>query len=198
MILNESNATPMDLRFRLFGTYVRVHPLFWVFSAVLGWGATQSHVLSDSGLAELGVWVGCAFFSILLHEFGHVWMGRIFGSDGHIVLQAMGGLAIGASNLHGSGQRILVFAAGPAIQLVLSGILLVSSWMGAFANAPAGVHLALDFLLWINLFWASSTSCRSSRSTAGRSPANSRASCRRRGGLSSPCGSRSPCRWAWP
>ena len=29
--------TPYDLRFRLLGIPVRVHPLFWLVMAVLGW-----------------------------------------------------------------------------------------------------------------------------------------------------------------
>ena len=67
VILNESNATPFDLRFRLFGTDVRVHPLFWVISAVFGWKSSQHRGLSDSGFIELAIWVVCAFVSILLH-----------------------------------------------------------------------------------------------------------------------------------
>ena len=48
MILNESNATPMDLRFRLFGTHVRVHPLFWLFAAVFGWNCDERRTTACS------------------------------------------------------------------------------------------------------------------------------------------------------
>ncbi len=153
MILNEPDATPFDLRFRLFGTYVRVHPLFWIISAVFGWNVTQSRLLSENGFVELAIWVVCAFVSILLHEFGHVWMGRAFGTDGHILLQGMGGLAIGASALHRRGQRILVYAAGPAIQLVLYGLLRLAITQGAFNGAPKAVAFAIGIMLFMNLYW---------------------------------------------
>jgi stage IV sporulation protein FB len=149
VILNETNETPLDLRFRLFGTYVRVHPLFWLISAVIGWSATGS----TNRLPELAVWVGCSFFSILLHEFGHIWMGRAFGTNGHIVLQGMGGLAIGAKELSHRGQRILVSAAGPAIQLALFGILWLGIEQRVFVGVPALVVRAITFLYLQNLFW---------------------------------------------
>jgi hypothetical protein len=149
VILNESNPTPMDLRFRLFGTYVRVHPLFWLIGAVFGWNVTsEAHRLLD-----LSIWVACFFFSILLHEFGHVWMGRLFGTNGHIVLQGMGGLAIGASSLANWGQRILVYAGGPAIQLVLFGILWLSREQGVFVGTPRAARLTIVYLCWQNLYW---------------------------------------------
>ena len=157
MILNESNATPFDLRFRLFGTYARVHPLFWVIAVVFGWARAtapnRSIKLSDSGMAELAVFVGCFFFSILLHEFGHIWMGRIFGTDGHIVLQGFGGLAVGANALYHRGKRILVSAAGPAIQLVLFGILLLGLTLRLAIEIPDGVRLGINYLLFMNLIW---------------------------------------------
>ncbi len=98
MLLQEPEPTTMDLRFRLFGTHVRVHPLFWLITAILGFNSTNKPILPGNGLGDLVLWVFCVFFSILLHEFGHVWMGRLFGSEGHIVLQGMGGLAIGSNN----------------------------------------------------------------------------------------------------
>jgi stage IV sporulation protein FB len=149
VILNESNATPMDLRFRLFGTYVRVHPLFWVFAAVFGWNWTSD----EHRLIDLSIWVACAFVSILLHEFGHVWMGRVFGTDAHIILQSMGGLAVGASALSHWGRRVLVYAAGPAIQFALYGVLWLLLRQGAFGEPPRPVTLALLYLLVMNLYW---------------------------------------------
>src|SRR5438552_3023244 len=39
VFLLEPNETPYDLRFALFGIPIRVHPMFWLVSAVLGWSA---------------------------------------------------------------------------------------------------------------------------------------------------------------
>ena len=97
-MLADPGPTPFDLRFRLFGTDVRVHPFFWLITILFGW-SWLLEVLPGNGLIEVALWVACAFFSILLHEFGHVWMGRAFGSHGHIVLHGMGGLAIGSAEV---------------------------------------------------------------------------------------------------
>ena len=72
--------TQFDLNWRLFGVDVRVSPWFWLVSALLGWEA-----MVPRGFQFLILWVLCVFVSILLHEFGHVLVGRVFGSDGYIV-----------------------------------------------------------------------------------------------------------------
>ena len=170
MLLNEPTTTRFDLHFRIFGTPVRVHPMFWLLSAILGWGWSHVPVLPGNGLGDVALWVLCVFLSVLLHELGHVWMGRIFGRDGHIVLHSMGGLAIGSGDVPHRWQRILVSAAGPAIQLLLFAVLLgltialLIPWPtlqgeGGLANALASLKgnpaltRMLSMLLLINLFW---------------------------------------------
>jgi Zn-dependent protease len=106
---------------------------------ILGWSWANNPILPGGGLGDVALWVFCCFVSVLLHELGHVWMGQLFGSHGHILLHSMGGLAFGASALESRWQRILVFAAGPGIQLLLTGILL-----GLIA---AGV-IPVRFILW--------------------------------------------------
>ena len=157
MFLNEPPETAFDLRFWLLGTHVRVSPWFWLISAALGWGLVMG-ADTRTGMLYLAIWVACVFVSVLLHEFGHVWMGRLFGSHGHIVLHSFGGLAIGSSDLDRGWKRFLVFFAGPLIQLVLFGILVVVTGLVMPHNlaapewsAPGGA--ALTFLLEINLFW---------------------------------------------
>src|SRR5579872_1495033 len=81
-VFREPDRTPYDLRWRMLGTDVRVHPFFWLFSAVLGWNEFSR---PGGGVGYLALWVGCVFVSVLLHEFGHVFMGRLFGADAHIV-----------------------------------------------------------------------------------------------------------------
>jgi stage IV sporulation protein FB len=145
--------TPLDLRFRLFGIPIRVHPMHWLFSAVLGWGW-----YADGGkdLIYLPCWLLAVFVSVLIHELGHVLMGRLFGSDGHILLWSFGGLAIGASDLRQRWQRILVSLAGPAIQFVLLGIVfpvglfLVPLVPEAWRDVLATVWL---MFVIINLIW---------------------------------------------
>jgi stage IV sporulation protein FB len=147
----EPNETAYDLRWRMFGTPVRVHPLFWLIALILGYDATI-----HAGIGFVLAWVGCVFVSILLHEFGHVWMGRLFGSHGHIVLYSFGGLAIGSNRLDRRWQRILVLLAGPGIQLVLWGVLAVNFKPIVLAVSPdrrEAVAFVLEMLLQINLLW---------------------------------------------
>jgi Zn-dependent protease len=166
VLLYEPGATPLDVRFRIFRTDVRVHPLFWLIMAMLGWNHFVRPELKDNGLLEFVLWIFCAFLSILLHELGHVWMGRVFGSDGYILLHGMGGLAIGSSNVPQPWQRILVMAAGPGIQLILYALLvgLVLSgtlpveftvWRGPVLRFPTDTPLQVmvSMLLFINILW---------------------------------------------
>lgn len=147
----EPDETRYDLRWRLFGTPVRVHPMFWLMAVILGYDA-----FIREGVGFVAAWAACVFVSVLLHEFGHVWMGRLFGSHGHIVLYSFGGLAIGSNVLSRRWQRILVTFAGPLIQLVFLGLLwLGADWMAVFI--PPGSRRAAAFvwlmLFEINLFW---------------------------------------------
>jgi Zn-dependent protease len=154
MLLIEPNQTQFDLRWRMFGTDVRVHPLFWLFSAILGWPLTQ---LGPNGFLLLALWVLACFVSILLHEFGHIWMGQAFGSFGHIVLYSFGGLAVGASNRLNRYQRILVSAAGPGIQLLLwaflKGLVGFEGSPLKLTSLPLNALLFLGMMLDINLYW---------------------------------------------
>jgi len=164
VFLSEPSETPFDLRFWLFGTHVRVSPWFWLISAALGYDLVMG-ADTRTGMLFLAIWVACVFVSVLLHEFGHGWMGRLFGSHGHIVLHSFGGLAVGSSDLKRGWQRFLVFFAGPLIQFVLFGVLVVYAlfFMGADFAAIFMYHYAavwrtlggkaMRFLLDINLFW---------------------------------------------
>jgi Zn-dependent protease len=162
--------TPWDLRFRLFGVDVRVHPFFWLLSVLLGWGAYEEGGGAVRGLVFLLAWTACVFVSILLHEFGHVFVGWYFGSKGHIVLYTFGGLAIGSNRLARRWQRVAVLIAGPGIQLLLWAAL--KGYFAAFpTHLPAVFEVAggqevdafqvkvgfgfavLQYLLVINLFW---------------------------------------------
>jgi len=152
MILLEPELTPYDLRWRMFGIDVRVHPMFWLFTAVLGWSWFRV-----GGLPYVLLWVGCVFVSILVHELGHVLVGRFFGSRGSIVLFSFGGLAIGSSNLPYRWQRVLVYLAGPGAQFLILGLLYLLWWpilRGVVGTNFAEMIQITLFMLWnINLFW---------------------------------------------
>jgi Zn-dependent protease len=119
VILLEPNRTNYDLHFWLFGVSVRIHPMFWLLSAVLGWS------WMEIGFEYVLVWIACVFVSILIHEMGHVFMGRVFGTDSYVVLYSFGGLAVGANALANRWKRIAVCFAGPAGGFLLLGILML-------------------------------------------------------------------------
>lgn len=114
----EPQPTAWDLRWTMFGVPVRVHPMFWLISLLMGQGAFRI------GPQYLLIWIACVFVSILVHELGHVFMGSMFGSHGHIVLYSFGGLAIGSNRLRERWQRIAVCFAGPAAGFVFLAVIL--------------------------------------------------------------------------
>src|SRR5271166_4322717 len=105
------------------GIRIRVHPMFWLISAIMGWSSL------DQGLEYLLLWIACVFVSILIHELGHVLMGRAFGYDGHIVLYSFGGLAVGSNAMPNRWQRIAVAFAGPLAGFLYLGLIIVGFLM---------------------------------------------------------------------
>jgi stage IV sporulation protein FB len=138
VFIAEPPRTQFDLNFQVLGFPVRVHPFFWLVGVILGFGATYEQ---ERGI-QLMIWLVALFGSILVHELGHALMIRRLGREAHIVLYAMGGLAIeGRPSDSGFGnpwsfdsytpyqprprsaeQQILISAAGPGIQFVLAGL----------------------------------------------------------------------------
>jgi Zn-dependent protease len=153
VVFFEPSQTQFDLRFRLFGIAVRVNPWFWVMSAVLGWGGGPER--NPYFLQHLIIWIVCVFISILVHELGHVLVGRLFGSHGHIVLYSMGGLAIGSNALERRWQRIAVLAAGPGAGFLLLGLVWAAVHLSGVSERgmPTAARLAYHALILINLFW---------------------------------------------
>jgi Zn-dependent protease len=153
VVLLEPDRTQFDLSWRMFGIRVRVHPMFWLVAALLG-----AYFLQEYGFGYLLLWIGCVFVSVLVHELGHVVMGRIFGARGDVILYAFGGLATGANDLHNRWQRIAVSAAGPAAGFGLWGlVLLVQGYLphaGELGPGPDPVALGAVMLVTINLAWS--------------------------------------------
>jgi stage IV sporulation protein FB len=150
-VLFEPQETRYDLRWRMLGTPIRVHPMFWLMAVILGYDASIRY-----GVGFVVAWVGCVFVSVLLHELGHVWMGRLFGTHGYIVLYSLGGLAVGSNALSRRWQRVLVSFAGPLIQFVLLGLIWVGKdRMAAFIPPQSRKAAAIVWydLFQINLFW---------------------------------------------
>src|SRR3954468_12089221 len=113
-VLAAPPPTPYDLRFRLFGFPVRVHPLFWVVALLMG----NPDLDRPQALARLALWILVVFGSILLHELGHAFAFRFYGCRGVAVdLFWFGGLASAEQRPRGHWPNIFISLAGPAAQL---------------------------------------------------------------------------------
>src|SRR6266851_2488877 len=153
VFLFEPGRTQYDLNFRIFGVAVRIHPMFWLVTVIFGWNLQDPR----GGLKYVLLWVIVVFISILIHELGHVFMGRFFGSDGHIVLYGFGGLAIGSNHLEKRWQRIAVSFAGPLAEFVLLGVVLLVGYsigIGTEAKVSKALQFLYNQLVWVNSFWA--------------------------------------------
>lgn len=170
-MLGMPSPTAYDLRFQLFGIPVRVHPLFWLVTALLGG-------VGRDDLSVVLLWIACVFVSILVHEFGHGLMGRYFGYQSQIALYGMGGLCDSEGHRQSPRQRLAVIAAGPGAGLLLFVVVLLAirlvygvrpldalSLLGfgpgnpldaLMGLAPSGryVATAVVFLIEINLIWS--------------------------------------------
>lgn len=150
-MLVEPNRTAYDLNFRLFGTPIRVHPLFWLGAALLGAD------FLNIGLVYLLVWIAAVFVSILVHEFGHALAFRWFGTGSQIVLYVFGGLAIPWNGVAGKWRRIMISLAGPAAGFILCGLVWGSNQAFVWAPDPPegslSVWLFYRIMIFINLYW---------------------------------------------
>jgi stage IV sporulation protein FB len=172
VFLAEPQRTPYDLNFALAGVPVRVHPMFWLFTVLLG--------AADPVPLHLLIWVAAVFVSILVHEFGHSLAMRSFGWRSHIVLYSFGGLAIqdgayGGFERHGRGGRdartqIIISFAGPLAGFLFAALILAALRaggnattlrFGGFGLVTIEPELFVSFpltllvydLLFCNIFW---------------------------------------------
>lgn len=147
-MLVEPPRTNYDVKFRLFGFAVRVHPFFWLAFALLG-----SNLL-DVGVQYLLIWIAVGFVSVLVHELGHAFAFRRYGTDAHIVLYAFGGLAVPWHAVAGRGRRIVISLAGPFAGFAFCGLVYLSqqslNWAGP--EAPLPVFYLYRALILVNLF----------------------------------------------
>jgi len=133
------------MRFTLWGFPIKIHWLFFLVAALLGF---------TYDLRYLVVWIGVVFVSVLLHEMGHAYVGRRYGMQPEIQLYAMGGLTSWRTGRRLTrGQSILVSVAGPAAGLVLG----LAVWGITRVEMPELNPLgrfALGALVWVNLAWS--------------------------------------------
>lgn len=151
-MLGQIGETPYDLRFSLLGIPVRVHPLFWVAAAILGW----PNKTGPETLAFVLVWAACLFVSILVHELGHAWMARHYGWPPEVVLYHMGGYTLFHPTVgHTTSRAVKVLLAGPGAGFILYGLVEAFTELcyQSQIRLPELAQFAILQLEWINLWW---------------------------------------------
>lgn len=171
-MLGEPQRTEYDWNFQLFDIPCRVHPFFWLLTALLGMNVGSSQAFL--------IWILVVFVSILIHEMGHAFAIRYFGWSPRIVLYSFGGLAIYDPSFAPwqSGQRprkttwtqIIISLAGPGAQFLLAGLVVLALYLGKFEtnfflfgnvltlgsgtqlDGPA--RILTQLLLYVNIYWA--------------------------------------------
>jgi Zn-dependent protease/CBS domain-containing protein len=101
------------------GTAVRLHPTFFL---LLLWIGAVYWIRGGPQQAIGGVvFIGLLFVCVLLHEFGHVWVAKLYGiRTPDVTLLPIGGVASMERMPEKPGQEIAVALAGPAVNLVIA------------------------------------------------------------------------------
>lgn len=163
--------TRFDVNFRVGDIPVRIHPFFWLSTVLLGIPRGDESI--DRKAINLLLWIVIVCVSILVHELGHVLMGRYFGTRGHILLTGFCGLAIGSNDLPERWQRNAVSLAGPGAGFLLAALFAGGCWIynpaitlatlgslfgvevaiGLDQFPPYPIPTIIHLVLWINIFW---------------------------------------------
>lgn len=175
----EPPRTKYDVHFAIAGIPVRVHPLFWLVSLVLGAGSFAN----PNPPKEVLMWVCVVFVSIVIHELGHAFAFRHFRQPSRIVLYSFGGLAIpddrnaygGYESSYyredrGPGAKMLIALAGPLAGFAFAALILLAIRLSGRAVSirfdrsflfpfrfegfdSRNLNLLIIDLLFVNVFW---------------------------------------------
>jgi len=122
------------------GSRTFLHPTFFILPAFF---VLPDLIAGDTDGAMTAAWlIFVSFSSILLHEYGHIFMARHRGiPTGDIYLHFFGGVANLGPDMGRGRNEVLVALAGPAVNVVLAGL----SAAGAAALKMAGMGGSLGY-----------------------------------------------------
>jgi stage IV sporulation protein FB len=121
MLLPEPRSTRWDLHWRMFGSEVRIRPLFWASCVLLGILFYRDPDIG--GMAMFWAWVAIILVTLLAHETSHILAARLLGARLRIVLSGLGGQVHGLEERK-VWQRVLILLAGP----LGNGLILAILW----------------------------------------------------------------------
>jgi stage IV sporulation protein FB len=109
---------------KIAGTEVRIHFLFLVL--VAWYGISAGIQRGQTAAIEATLFILAVFACVLLHEYGHVLTARRYGIDTRdITLLPIGGVANIERMPDRPSQELVIAVAGPAVNIVIAGVLLV-------------------------------------------------------------------------
>jgi Zn-dependent protease len=138
------------LRGKILGFPVHLDLSFVIIMGVFGYrpGVT---------LTEIVLWLLITPLAVLTHELGHAVLARAAGAEPEIALAGFGGVTTYTPPRELSRARSLgISLAGPAVGLVLGGLLLAIARSSIGANLESGTwqYIALEFGIWTCLGWS--------------------------------------------
>ena len=137
------------IQFTLFGIPVRVEPLFWVTTALLG-GALYANNQED--MLRTAMFMLAAFVSVLIHEMGHALTIKKFKLPTNVVLTFMGGYATYPPGVLTRTRSFLVTLAGPGVQFAFGiGVMYLRAYLPVQGMQ---VDSFFYYLVIISLVWA--------------------------------------------
>jgi stage IV sporulation protein FB len=141
--------TPFDLNFKIFGIHIRVHPSYWLVSAIFAFQYLRAGLIP-----QFFIVVACMFVSLIIHELAHALMFRAYRMDSSILLFGICGMAIPEGRLPRRSWRIIVSLAGPIVNLLVAGGLWLSNYVQPWVlEANPYVQFLFGILFIINFGW---------------------------------------------
>lgn len=149
--------TGFEIRFRIFGIPVTVHPFFWLMALILFGNEVVTFPDGHPILNLLGMLV-IVFISILVHELGHSALMAWYRIRSEVVLYAMGGYAMpvgGRGISRGLWDQVWISLAGPVAQFLLLGLVYLCDW--SLPPVPPNNYVSYYVLrlvaVYCNLVW---------------------------------------------
>lgn len=132
--------------FTLFGVPVHVGVWFFVWPVLTVLGQNRTAL----GIVEF---IAVVFVAVMVHELGHAYVYRRYGSPARIELWSLGGLTFG-QRLQTRGQQALVSLAGPVPPLLLIGLPSYLAYRNGVFQYDLFWRQTLLDVWYVTLFWS--------------------------------------------
>lgn len=142
--------------FKIAGIPVRVEPIFWVIALLFGLRYLDDGMTTSQTVQVIVTWVVATFVSILVHELGHAFALKAFGTPSAIVLHGFGGVTISRPQRRTRTRGVIVSLAGSVVALTLlwlptRALLGNEAW---YFEQSLIVRALVYFLSFQNLWWS--------------------------------------------